>query len=129
MVLCPCYFFITYYNKEFSCDACLILTQSEQEKKTFCKKSFTEHFYLPHKNEVRGYTVYYGVNGSVKPPSLPPSPPPSSLLGTRVQAAASKAAELKSKMASEGEYESVLCVKPDVNVYRIPPRASNRAVR
>ncbi|CAL9705598.1 unnamed protein product [Knipowitschia caucasica] len=34
-------------------------------------------------------------------------------------------------MASEGqsEYESVLCVKPEVNVYRIPPRASNRAVR
>lgn len=35
------------------------------------------------------------------------------------------------KMASEGqsEYESVLCVKPEVNVYRIPPRASNRAIR
>lgn len=32
-MLCPCYFFITYYNKEFSCDACVILTQSEQEKK------------------------------------------------------------------------------------------------
>ncbi|XP_060776482.1 adaptin ear-binding coat-associated protein 1 [Neoarius graeffei] len=32
-------------------------------------------------------------------------------------------------MAAEVEYESVLCVKPDVNVYRIPPRASNRAVR
>lgn len=33
------------------------------------------------------------------------------------------------KMAAEGEYESILCVKPDVSVYRIPPRASNRAYR
>ncbi|CAN9503633.1 unnamed protein product [Ophioblennius macclurei] len=32
-------------------------------------------------------------------------------------------------MAAEGEYESILCVKPEVNVYRIPPRASNRAYR
>nr|XP_040045627.1 LOW QUALITY PROTEIN: adaptin ear-binding coat-associated protein 1-like [Gasterosteus aculeatus aculeatus] len=32
-------------------------------------------------------------------------------------------------MAAEGEYESLLCVKPDVGVYRVPPRASNRAYR
>ncbi|XP_059899489.1 adaptin ear-binding coat-associated protein 1 isoform X3 [Gadus macrocephalus] len=32
-------------------------------------------------------------------------------------------------MATEGAYESILCVKPDVNVYRIPPRATNRGYR
>lgn len=66
------------------------------------------------KNAVRGYTVYYDLTGSVN---------------SRDQSCSKQAAELKSKMATEVEYESVLCVKPDVNVYRIPPRASNRAVR
>ncbi|KAJ8334369.1 hypothetical protein SKAU_G00400080 [Synaphobranchus kaupii] len=32
-------------------------------------------------------------------------------------------------MATVSDYESILCVKPDVNVYRIPPRATNRGYR
>ncbi|KAG8429440.1 hypothetical protein GDO86_020186 [Hymenochirus boettgeri] len=32
-------------------------------------------------------------------------------------------------MAAEAEYESILCVKPEISVYRIPPRASNRGYR
>uniref|UniRef100_UPI00398F10BF adaptin ear-binding coat-associated protein 2-like n=1 Tax=Pristiophorus japonicus TaxID=55135 RepID=UPI00398F10BF len=30
---------------------------------------------------------------------------------------------------AEGDYESVLCVKPEVHVYKIPPRATNRGYR
>ncbi|XP_078095093.1 adaptin ear-binding coat-associated protein 2-like isoform X1 [Mustelus asterias] len=30
---------------------------------------------------------------------------------------------------AESDYESVLCVKPEIHVYRIPPRATNRGYR
>lgn len=32
-------------------------------------------------------------------------------------------------MAEDNSYESMLCVKPEVHVYKIPPRASNRGYR
>ncbi|XP_035244045.1 adaptin ear-binding coat-associated protein 2 isoform X1 [Anguilla anguilla] len=32
-------------------------------------------------------------------------------------------------MAEDSGYESVICVKPEVHVYRIPPRATNRGYR
>uniref|UniRef100_A0A1I8H0T9 DUF1681 domain-containing protein n=1 Tax=Macrostomum lignano TaxID=282301 RepID=A0A1I8H0T9_9PLAT len=35
----------------------------------------------------------------------------------------------ESAEAEQSGYESVLCVKPDVKVFRLPPRQSNRAVR
>ena len=34
-----------------------------------------------------------------------------------------------SKMAEDSTYESILCVKPEVHVYKIPPRATNRGYR
>lgn len=65
---------------------------------------------------MREYTVYYGhvaVNAA-----RTPQPP-----------AYTEWAEVKMATEGQSEYESVLCVKPEVNVYRIPPRASNRAIR
>lgn len=70
---------------------------------------------------VRKYTNYYGdVAVNATRTHHTPSPPPPAYTDW-----------IKVKMATEGqiEYESVLCVKPEVNVYRIPPRASNRAIR
>ena len=68
---------------------------------------------------VRTYTVYYGhvaVNAARTQHS--PSPP-----------ACTDWVQVKMATEGQSEYESVLCVKPEVNVYRIPPRASNRAIR
>lgn len=72
---------------------------------------------------VRKYFVYYGrVAVNTEWTHHSPSPP---------ACTDHSAHRVQIKMATEGQsdYESVLCVKPEVNVYRIPPRASNRAIR